>query len=151
LGRNQINSFFQYLIQSTVSLQTTAYLRCYPHSHLEVEVDRAAAEGNKTIEGVASAANRLGGAGSSSDADDGKGAASQANEAGDTAERDTKEPGQESSGGIFDRLNAVAALDRAGIAIATRNGDCKSNSGESKSEDGREAHVSEMSLKTEYC
>lgn len=40
------------------------------------------------------------------------------------------------------RLGAVAALDGAGVAIAvTGNSSCKGNSGESKSEDGREAHV----------
>ncbi len=42
-------------------------------------------------------------------------------------------------------LDLVAALDRASVTITvTGNGNCESNSGESKSEDGRETHVLEM-------
>ncbi len=47
-------------------------------------------------------------------------------------------------------LDLAAALDRASVAITSRgrvvtgNGSCKSDSGESESEDGRETHVLKM-------
>ena len=103
--------------------------------YLKADVDGRAAEVDEAAEVVAGAADRLLVALASARADDVERAAVEADEAGDVADDGTKTEGTKGGTGIRRLLDGVAALSRAGVALAAnvkagRAGDGEGSEGE---------------------
>lgn len=125
---------------------------------LEVDVDGGATNGDKAIERVIGAANGLRRARVAGQPNDRDGAAGKPDKSSNGLNDDAEQPEEGGHGRGVGRLEAVAALDGAGVALARRDGgrlsgDGDGSAGESEERgDGLELHVEEeKELITEHC